>query len=133
MTMDIHVDPPRHDTSGNGYLGKICYRAIIAGDCPLSHVYEHEPITSDEEAQLAWIKGQIEFVTKLEPAIDPAHHAERYTPANLAPPRTEDFITEDGRKARRYLDDSPEEGIAAGSEIYLDSTIWGEPVTQEED
>lgn len=59
--MDIHVDPPRHGYERGQHVshsyGDICYRAIISGDCPLSHDYDAVPITRDEEAQLEWIKS----------------------------------------------------------------------------
>lgn len=58
--MDINIDPPRHGydrtRQGDSY-GDICYRAILSGDCPLTHDYRHQPITRDEEMQLEWIKS----------------------------------------------------------------------------
>lgn len=58
--MNIHIDPPRHiGDIDHPEADEICYRAILKGDCPLSHSYEHRPITRDEEAQLNWIREQI--------------------------------------------------------------------------
>ena len=59
--MDIHYDPPRHSPTADFAVGEICYRAILSGDCPLSHTYLHEPIEPDEEAQLAWFREHLKL------------------------------------------------------------------------